>query len=375
MIDTIALLLNKDAFHISKPELFQPSAAWAFVPYATPYTTSKQNPSKPELRKRIYKPRLTLSNRINHRGNREIILKIELSLPKLLFGNNFQELHYKDFKTLVNKLVATLDSMGISTTAQSLATAQITAIHYGKNIALTDGSTPYHYINKIKEANIKLTLDVNQTDYRNEGLCYRWHCNSYEVLFYDKIRELEYSNKRSKQTIEKDNELQVALLPLLRKRGKKFEVLRMEVRLTKRAKMKQLFAKLGIKTDLTFKKLFKPAISKKILLHYLDELESRRPLLLNYKPRNDQELLAQLVLNNRDLGPKQIFQLFGLKKAMDMIDIRDIRIMFAHCQPRSWYRLMADLNEAKLPEDIQNPLARLRVEIERFKEVQMKTIT
>jgi len=35
----------------------------------------------------------------------------------------------------------------------------------------------------------------------------------------------------------------------------------MEVRLNKRQKIKQSFNKLGISADLTFKKLFKPAIS------------------------------------------------------------------------------------------------------------------
>ena len=33
-----------------------------------------------------------------------IVLKIELSLPKLFFGNNFDELQYKDFSSVIKKL-------------------------------------------------------------------------------------------------------------------------------------------------------------------------------------------------------------------------------------------------------------------------------
>jgi hypothetical protein len=102
---------------------------------------------------------------------------------------------------------------------------------------------------------------------------------------------LEKEKQGSKRTIEKDGTLQLKLLDRLSRRHK-FEILRMEVRLNKRQKLKQLFTKLGIKADLTFKSLFKPTIAKKVLLHYLDELESKRPALLDYKAKSDEALLA-----------------------------------------------------------------------------------
>jgi len=97
------------------------------------------------------------------------LLKIELSLPKLLFGNNFDELQYKDFLPITEKLVDILKQMGVITTAETLAQAPVAAIHYSKNISLTDDSTPYHYINKIKEANVKLSA-LNQTSHSTNFL-------------------------------------------------------------------------------------------------------------------------------------------------------------------------------------------------------------
>ena len=120
MVDTIILILSKDVFQITDPEAFKPSARWVEKSRTITGLHSKQNPSKKDLRAGIYKPRLTLTNRATSKGSPEIILKIELSLPKLLFGNNFAELSRKDFKPLTQKLAVTLESMGISTTATTL---------------------------------------------------------------------------------------------------------------------------------------------------------------------------------------------------------------------------------------------------------------
>lgn len=119
-----------------------------------------------------------------------------------MFGNNFDELRLKDFPAVSNKLLATLQTMGIATTAAALAKAPVTTIHYSKNIALTDGSTPHFFISKIKESNITFSLDVNQTDYRNDGHSFKWHCNSYEVVFYDKIHDLMKAKRSSKRSLE-----------------------------------------------------------------------------------------------------------------------------------------------------------------------------
>ena len=366
MIDTIVFTLGSGMYRITEPDKFSPSARWVENPSLMRCDIrSKQNVKKDELRRGAYKPYLTLSNCKSYNGLRDIILKIELSLPKLLFGNNFQELQYKDFSLITKKLVGKLERMGVQIDEDTLAHAHVSAIHYAKNIVLKDGSTPFHYIQKIKESNISASLDANQTDYRNDGLSYKWHCNSYEIVFYDKIKELEKTKKRSKRTIEKDGMLQIKLLDRLTCR-KKLEILRMEVRFNNRKKIRQLFAKLGIKSDLTFHNLFKPATAKKVLLHYLDELESKRPVLLDFKAKNDEALLVALCMNNPELGPKQILQMFGLKKAFEFMTPRELRVLFKRFHPRSWQRLMTDAKKVKMP-NANNSFGIIREQIVKFK--------
>lgn len=371
MIDTIIITLSHNAYHISDPERFMPSASWA-LHHTKKYhygMQSKQNPSTKELVKGVYKPRLTLAYRRGITTGKELLLKIELSLPKLMYGNNFNELQYKDFNQVTEKLVAVLATMGVIVTAHALAQAPVMAIHYSKNIVLTDGSTPYHYIQKIKEANITQALDTNQTDYRNEGHSYRWHCNSYEVIFYDKIKDLEKAKLSKRRSLENDSALQMHLFDAFKNR-KKLEFLRMEVRLNKRAKIKQLFKALDISADLTLQKLFKPAIAKKILLHYLDILEQNRSPLSNFKTMTDKQFLAKLAVNNPDISIKDALALFGFKKALETTTLRELKMMFGKNNQAAWNRFIKRSETIKLPSQ-HTSFDVLREQLETFKPVKL----
>ena len=139
--------------------------------------------------------------------------------------------------------------------------------------------------------------------------------------------------------------------------------------------MKQLFQELNIKSDLSFKSLFKPAISKKILLHYLDEIESKRPPLLDYKAMDDKALFAHLLFYNPELSIKKLLQVYGLSKVLEIYTMRELKSMAKttwHNQgkPRrheEWYGIMADAKEIKLSGTQQNSFGSIREYIKRFK--------
>jgi len=373
MLDTIVLTLSKGMYFINEPDRFEPSARLILDENSSlggrGYIPAKQNPTKTELKNGFYKPRLTLTNRYNHTGRREASLKIELSLPKLLFGNNFDELTLSDFDPVTTLLKSRLKEMGVMIFTKVLENAPVSAIHYSKNIPLTDGTTPHYLISKIKEANISLSLDINQTDYRNDGHSYKWHSNSYEVAFYDKLKDLEMAEKSEKRAIENDNALQLNLFETFKER-KRLEVMRMEVRLNKRQKIGQLFRTLGIQSELTLKNLFNPTIAQQVLLHYLDELESKRLPLFDYKPTSPKSLLADLVINNPNMGIRKTIQLYGLKQAFDSTTPRELRNMFSKYGQRSWYRLIAEAKTIKLP-TTRSPLGIVREHLTRFEPLKL----
>ncbi len=364
MIDTMKLTLDRSMIALIDKDLFQKETQNA----SRGYFTLVQNPTKSELQNGIYKPRLTLTKRFNTSGQRGLTLAIEFSAPKLLYGNNFDELVNSDFNTVIYKLEEVLKKMGVRVFHELLLVAPVSAIHYSKNIPLTDGTTPHYLISKIKEANISLALDVNQTDYRNDGHSYKWHANSYEVAFYDKIKDLEAAKKSNKRAIEKDNALQLHLFEDLQR--KRLEIFRMEVRLNSRQKMKQLFPNLGIETKLTFQSLFTAQISQKVLLYYLSELEKRRPKIIDYQTKRSKALLADIIVNNPTLGAQKTLQLFGLKQAIDAITPRELRAMFGNQSTRSWYRLITDAKTVKLPAT-QSPFRIVRERLNKFEPLKL----
>ena len=140
----------------------------------------------------------------------------------------------------------------------------------------------------------------------------------------------------------------------------------MEVRLNQRAKIKQLFKKLNINADLTFQKLFKPAIAKKVLLHYLDELDHNRSPLLNFKTMDDKKFLAQLAINNPDVTPKEALMFFGFKKALETTTLRELKIIVGKNNSRAWYRCMKSIENIKLP-STENSFEVLREQLVTFK--------
>jgi hypothetical protein len=364
MIDTIKFTLDRRMFWPVDGSKFQKG----ITNLGHGYGVLVQNPSKREMTCGIYKPRLTLANRFNTTGNHELTLSVELSLPKLVYGNNFDELQDSDFDRLVDLLKSALDSMGIKVFRDLLAKAPVSAIHYSKNIPLTDGSTTNYIISKLKEAGLSAALDTNQTDYKN-GCGFKWHCNTYEIGFYDKIKDLETAKKwGDKRAVESQNAIQLSLFDALQCR-KTFEVLRMEVRLGCRTKITSLFTKLGIGRELIFKDLFDSATSKTVLRSYLEEIEAHRPRLLDCVPSDAKSLIADIKLSNPSLSAAHVLQLLGVKSALESMGHTELRSMLGY-KARNWYRLLADVRSIK-PTISRDPLAVVRNNLMEFKPLKL----
>lgn len=365
MIDTIKLTLGKNMFHITDISLFQKDTMNA----TRGWFTLVQNPTKTELRNGIIKPRLTLTKRYNFSGRFEPTLAIEVSLPKLVFKNNFDELIDANFQDVAETLQKRLKEMGVLVFYEVLVNSPVSAIHYSKNIPLTDGTTPYHYIKEISKGNYPLSLDTDKADYRNNSQLFKLHVNSWELIVYDKIKEFEKAKVSEKRSIENDNAIQLDLFKTLPMK-RPFEVLRIEPRLNKQLIIKKIFKTLEIDVPLTFQNLFNSKISQAVLLYYLDYIEQYRPMLLDYNSRDIKSLLPDIIVNNPNFSMSKQFMLYGLKQAMDMYDMRDLRKMFGKQKNREWYRLIDKSTNIHLPK-IQDTFGTLRKHLTEFKPLKL----
>ncbi|MFC2066820.1 hypothetical protein ACFLUO_07210 [Chloroflexota bacterium] len=377
MIDTIVLILSHDEFRILDHNKFSPSTEGLYNHYYRLGSRSnlicRQNPSPSELRGGIYKPRLSVTKRIDRYHNYETTLKVEFSAPKLLFGNNFDELNDIDFPRVVQVLKQKLEDMGVDVPEGSLINASVSTIHFSKNILLTDYTTPYTYLSLLTKININQRLDMNQTDFRNGGHSLKYRANSFEIAFYDKLKDLDKAKISERRAEERENSIQLNLFENIRRR-KAFEILRMEVRLNKRQKIRQVLKCIELDIDPVFQSLFNKEIARKILLYYLKNIEAGYPPLLLYDYKNPELFLSELLTLNPKIKLRRALAILGLRDLIDKKGVREFREIINRFDRTSWYRLKKEMESISYPED-RDSFAVLRNAIEEFKSLKIIDFT
>ena len=365
MIDTIKLTLDSSMFATLGKNQFAKEKQNS----AQGYYTMVQNPTKSELKQGIYKPRLTFTHRFNCTGKSGKTLSIEFSIPKLMIGNTFDELTGNEFPKILQKLHQALNQMDVRVYEQCLINAPISSVHYSKNIALTDYTTPYTYLEQLSKLNINQNLDTDRTSFRNEGHSFKYRANSFEVAFYDKLKDLQQGKKSKKRAEEKDNAIQLNLLDLIDPK-KPFEVIRIEIRLNKRQKIRHLLKSINNEVEPTFVNIFNQSISKKVLLHYIAEIENASSPLLTYQQDTPKKLFNGLLIANPDIKLKKLLTMYGLKSLIDDIGVRGFRQLTKRHGNSVWYSLNKEMKQLKTTNE-PVVFSLLRKEITAFKPLRL----
>lgn len=358
MIDTITLRLDESQFKIINHNKFSPCTYNFFnPPYVRMgnrgYLDAYQNPTKKELLDGTYKPQLTLRKRWN-KQNPQIYLYIQFSAPKLLFGNNFDELKNSDLDKVILELESALYTMGVMLRPNALENAKVVKIHYARNIILPDYIIPYIVINEVRKADISLLYEVSEKDYRNEGHSFRFHTNEFELIIYDKKKDLQKAKKSDKKSIENDNAIQLNLFDRLNIK-KPFEVLRLELRLNTQNKIKR---ETGIDKDLQIlKALFRSDLSIKLLKKFWQEI-LKNYRVISYDTENKENFLANFIINNPKVKLTnalaictaiELFKRMGSRKFRNLVECKYSKF--------TWYALIKSFRKyninGKLPDHFQ----------------------
>jgi hypothetical protein len=378
MIDTIVLTIDENSFKIVEHDKFSPSTEGLYSPSGYYRLGGRanfsciQNPTSKELRSGIYKPRLTVTKRFDKHRNFEITLKIEFSIPKLLFGNNFDELEDDDFTLVISKLKQSLRDMGVIVSEPVLMNTQVSAIHFSKNIPLVDYTTPYTYLERLAKINLNLRLDLNQTDFRNEGHSLKFRANSFEVAFYDKMKDLSKAKISEKRAEESENAIQLNLFKEVEIR-KPFEVLRLEVRLNRRQKLRQVLKGVGIGIEPTFQALFKREIAQKVLLEYMTRIERSFPPILLCDYKDAKTFLSNSLISNERTGRaglRKALWMLGARVIIEEVGVREFREIMRKYGRANWYRLNKDMAAIGKVSG-QQPFEPIRQCLEEFKPLKL----
>jgi len=373
MIDTVVLKVPYPKFTVTYPDMFTPNPSGLtrapFLPFhGQPYIKCVNNPTKDDKRDGVYRPRLTIVKRVGGgQGGFAINLHIELSLPKLLYGNNFDELRNSDFDTIIATLKKQLLFMGVLVSKDDLIGADVHTVHYSKNIAFSDFATASQVLTLIPKMKLTKRLDLNRTHFINDGEAVRSYAKSHEFVMYDKIADLQQSKDRATEKDDREFNPQMDMFTELR-RASPIEVLRLELRLKSRQKMKTFFAKLDITNDLTFWSIFSENVSQRCLQHYWQDIyDALRPVLLQGLTPTEQ--CALIMRQRREWTPQRVMALVGLCVMLREDGHRKLRREFEKkFSPRTLQRMYKDvkgldfkiLNRAQPFEHITKVLAEFK---------------
>jgi hypothetical protein len=343
MIDTVCLLIPKEKLIVLDMSSYG-VPSWDLHSKTDQYDKFVKNPSKRDKDSGLYFPRLTGYKRKGFR--QESNVRIEFSVPKLLYLNNLDELNDKDFVEVIEVLQDRLQRMGISATKSVLQTASVSSVHFSRNIQLEDGYTVTHLISEMNKVNLRKSFDFAKTRFINDGQSLYAHTTTHQMVVYDKVSDL---NKDKKRAIDKDQTLyQRSLFEELSKDTELREILRFEIRLNHKQKMNKILEDLGYNKNPTFKDVFNAEMSRKVVESYWLRLIKERNLGLFSISVSVKDILRTLFLADKKLKPKQAIYLLGLfQLAKDEDGMRQLRtIVSKRSHDRTWYRISKDIQKA-----------------------------
>ncbi len=317
-IDTVVLNFYPNEYAILRPWDFTPNVNR--ITSTEPkdmgkgrYMTAVRNPTKQETAQMGYLPYLTFFKGIRA-GGVTTGLKVQLSVPKLIYGNNFDELFEADLEQVYQRLYAGLKFYGVRffDGIDAVKNAKVATIHFAKNFPLNNYMTAREAIMEIQKCDITSWRDVSQSDYENNGHGFKSHSKYYELAFYDKNAEYN-KGKRNQPVFDRDLQLQMDLF------GDKvitqpFEVLRMEARLNNPKNIKSVLQKAGFDgSAVTLSALCSKDVSQAVLKQQLSDLYSRYPKISDAKAPDFHALFSELYVQNPNRNITTLLAAIGLR--------------------------------------------------------------
>lgn len=333
MLDTIILQILIAYSEIIDPDQFKPSAR--IIESVSGFFRCVNNPLAKDKKKGIYKPKLTIIKR-----GYKIYLKIEFSVPKLLFGNNLDEAEEKDFEEVVEKLQKIIEEMGVSLWPRQIRNAEVVGFHLSKNILLSKGYTANFSISELSKVNISEKYDIESIKFRNGGQSLQLYSNVHSLVIYDKINDL---SKPAKRAIDKDQtKKQLEIFEQIKEQKLRIEVLRIEARISKRKKLNEIFEILGQNKNPIFSDIFKKDICQKIIKWYWNKYFGKGLFLFNVN-NNPQKILQMILMRYPKTNIKTAIMMVGLNSlCKDEEGIRGFRNIAKNYRPKTNWIILSN---------------------------------
>lgn len=300
------------------PNKFQISDRSLFLPELTSRTYEELSPTerlstRPYLRRFVlhpkwqesYLPRVEVFETLaDDRKSIRYILKIEFSVPKLLYWNSLQEVGENDQQNVFPALKSALGSVSIGIDTQTIANATVASVHACKNIPLPKTMQMREIINKLGKMGASKVFDIGDKQYKQGARVLNIYSGTIDWSLYDKISDsLRPKNKRSdKGRIDQERAI------IERYNLQKREVFRYEYRIKKTQTVKReinAILKREYQTQVVFRDLFTQNLLKTLVLNSWHALIKRPENQLSFLNTSDKlELFLHILSEAKKYGKK-----------------------------------------------------------------------
>lgn len=286
-----------------------------------------------------YHPKLTMYKRTTPIST-TYVAYVEFSAPKLLIGNNVEELCDENFSEVITQLQIKLKSLcGHDFLEDSIRKAKVVVWHPSKNIIFRDFTSCLTVLSSIAKLDVSKQFDMQARSYR-VGHSLQLHTNSLDICLYDKIAELQQASKSPKRSIEVGATKQSELLQRLQIE-RPIDILRYEVRLSNRRMVVKTFSKLVVTCD--FESLFSSKLSQQVLVNYWAQL-TRGLDILALDSKQPFEIFQNYLLNNPDSSVNSALQATAGLMIVSQMGYRTLEQQITKkSSAQKWYRLKPDL--------------------------------
>ncbi len=368
MVDTIKILLPiPDPMKLDSPR-FSPLTVSQLM--RGPGFKTYLNMTKEYAKLGRYMPRLTLYKRFN--GSIPYYeLGVEFSAPKLLRGNNFEELTGADLPLLAEALQSALDELvGYTFSIEAIENAKVSAFHPSKNIVLPDVTSCRAVIAALAKLDITMLYDLHHTDYR-DGCLLHLHANTIDIAFYDKLADLRTARTSTKRAFDKEPVVQSDIVDKLIVENE-LNVLRYEIRLNNRRKIKEVYPELQ---EWSLNELFNEELCQRPLLAHWQRITESIDII-GMDAEKPYETLHNLLLSKNGKTVRQNLAIAGGLMVLNQIGYRDFHYLVRDSfDTTTWYRLKKDL-ETEIPPRLRSGwITAVDEAIEEFKPIQESDLT
>lgn len=299
------------------------------------------------------------SLRIRRRGYNKEYLYIEFSAPKLLFGNNLEELSQEDIPRLFEILQITLEKMGVSISITELSKARVVKVHFGKNIILPSNIFPSILIDKLRGTNWNNRFSGLIRDYNNNGSSLRIGNKSREIIIYDKVAEL---------TQEKANK---QLVTLVRNNG--VQILRLEIRL----KMESVILReLALEKDNNnLVELTSHYFLTNLCKSYWDIL-AKDLVSFSYEDISLETIYAEIIMSNPKMRIRTVNNIFAMYVLTKEIGLKRVREIIEYRYSReTWYSLNQLMKKLPIGKNTKNWITEIERQLTNYKPIRLINFT